>query len=394
MNQVDNRGDLIGKIQQVKNNVDGAVNFDDIIYTQADMGKTYYYQVSEINDNNAGYSYDLNIYTFIIKVIDNGDGTLRTNKTILKGSTNVTEAEFVNTYTTSDVSLQFVANKTMTGRVLEEAQFSYKLAYLGEDGKSNTTIQKVTNNSNGEISFAPITYTQADMGKVYVYTLKEINEAKPGYEYDNTVYTIEVKVIDNGDGTLKTEVSTVKPGDGTSTVPVIALTFSNVYTAKSSVHFIAKKVAVGSKLTNQQISFVLADKDGNILQTVYNDADENIIFNDIFFNQNQLGEYHYKMYEISDNNKAYTYDKTVYLLTVTVTDNGDGTLSTVTSFVKENGSENNSVQSIKFLNQYHTQANPANPETGDYSSMFHYCLLALSSATILILTKRRRKISY
>jgi len=393
LNSVTDTGQLISKIQSAKNDSDGLVTFNNINYTQSDMGKTYYYTISETQEGSSGYAYDSSVYTFKVEIVDNNDGTLTANKTILKGSDTVLSALFTNSYTTTDTTVQIAAEKTLTGRNLIDAQFKYTLALKGDGTQPDTQIEEVTNSADGTISFTPIIYTQADMGKAFVYTLKEVNGANPGYEYDNTVYTIEVKVIDNGDGTLKTEVSAVKPGDETEAVPITALTFSNVYTAKGSVQFTAKKELTGLNLTNKQFSFVLADEDGNILQTVYNDADGNILFNDIFFNQDQLGEYHYKMYELSDNNKAYTYDKSVYLLTVMVTDSGDGALKTTTSVVKESESENNSVQSIKFVNQYYTQTNFSNANTGDHSSIFHYGLLALLSAAILILTKHRRKIS-
>lgn len=354
------------------------------------MGKTYYYQVSEVNDNNAGYYYDSNIYTFIIKVIDNGDGTLRTDKTILKGSVNVTEAEFVNTYTTSDVSLQFAANKTLTGCVLKNAQFSYKLAYLGEDGKSSIPIEEVTNNSNGAISFAPLTYTQADMGKTFIYTVKEINDAKSGYEYDNSVYTITVKVIDNSDGTLRTEVTATKPGNGNETIPAKSIVFSNIYTARGQVQFAAKKELVGQKLSDKQFAFVLTDENGTVLQTVYNDADGNILFEKFFFNQDQLGEYHYKVYEVSGERKCFTYDKTLYFITAIVTDNGDGSLNTAVSLQKENGSSKTDVSNIAFVNKYQAPVIPSSPNTGDHSSVLWYSLLASLSLCILFITKQRK----
>ena len=391
LNSVTDTGELISEIQRMKNGADGSVTFNDINYTQSDMGKTYYYTISEKQDGSSGYAYDSSVYTVKVEIVDNNDGTLTANKTIFKGTDSVLSALFTNSYTTTDTTVQIAAEKTLTGRKLADGQFKYTLTLKGDGTQPDTMIEEVANSANGAVLFTPITYTQADMGKTFIYTLKEINEAKLGYEYDNTVYTIEVKVIDNGDGTLKTEVSAVKPGDADATVPVTDLTFSNVYTAKGSVQFTAKKELIGLKLTDKQFSFVLADEDGNILQTVYNDVDGNILFNNIFFNQDQLGEYHYKMYELSDNNEAYTYDKTVYLLTVTVTDNGDGTLTTATSVLKENGSDDDSVQSIKFVNQYHTQTKPSIPDTGDHSSIFYYGLLALLSAIIFILTKRKIK---
>lgn len=41
-----------------------------------------------------------------------------------------------------------------------------------------------------------------NLGKVYKYEVSEMNDKKPGYTYDDTVYTVELWVTDDGDGTL------------------------------------------------------------------------------------------------------------------------------------------------------------------------------------------------
>lgn len=228
LNQVTETGTFIYEVQKAKNNKNGLVMFDDITYTQGDMGKTYYYQISEEDDKKAGYSYDHSVYDIKVEVVDNNDGTLSTLKTIQKSGESVADAVFTNTYTTSNVNIQFTASKTLKGRMLEDGQFRYALMLKGNDGKNNTLLEEVSNNKNGVVSFTPITYTQKDMGNTYYYLLSEINDNKEGYEYDNTVYTIKVTVIDNGDGTLKAETSMVKKL-GTETSKVDAMQFVNQY---------------------------------------------------------------------------------------------------------------------------------------------------------------------
>lgn len=389
LNRVTEAGVFLQEIQKVKNSADGAVAFDDIVYTQADMGKTYYYQISEAKDQNPGYAYDSSVYTVKVDVVDNNDGTLTAKKALQKNGQTALSALFTNSYTATDTAVQFSANKTLTGQKLTDGQFRYSLVLKGDGTTPDSPIEEVTNKADGTILFTPITYKQADMGKTFVYTIQEINENKLGYAYDNTVYTVEVKVIDNGDGTLRTEVSASKPGDGNTADPVQSLAFSNAYTAKGSVQFTAKKELTGLKLADKQFKFALTDEKGNILQTVYNDADGNILFDEIFFNQDQLGEYRYTIYEISDSNASYTYDDTVYNLTVTVTDNGDGTLKTATAITKDSGNEQIAAQSILFVNQYHA---PANPDTGDHASLLWYGLPILLVSFILVLKKRKRAI--
>ena len=56
--------------------------------------------------------------------------------------------------------------------------------------QAKKTDQTKENNLNGEVIFDALTYDQSDIGKTYVYTLKETNEGKAGYTYDSKIYTI------------------------------------------------------------------------------------------------------------------------------------------------------------------------------------------------------------
>lgn len=390
LNKVTDTGEFVSEIQRLKNSIDGTISFDDLIYTQSDMGKTYYYTISESQDGNPGYAYDSTVYTVRVDIVDNNNGTLTANKTILKGTNIVLSSLFTNSYTTTDTTVQIAAEKTLIGRKLADGQFKYTLTLKGDGTQPDTFIEEVINAADGSVLFTPITYTQADMGKTFIYTVKEINDAKTGYEYDNTVYTITVKVIDNGDGTLSTEVAVTKPGNGSEAITVELLAFSNVYTAKGTMQFAAKKELVGQILSDKQFAFILTDENGNVLQTAYNDADGKILFEKLFFNQDQLGEYRYRVYEVSGEREGFTYDKTVYFITVIVTDNGDGTLNIEVSLQKENGSSKTDVSNIAFVNKYQAPVIPSIPDTGDHSSVLWYALLASLSLCILFITKQRK----
>lgn len=375
----------------------GNIKFDVINYTQADVG-TKTYRIIEKNNSMPGYTYDSAEYTVTVKIDDNDDGTLTStiqsiNKVVNGVTTNESKVTFANTYTTNDISLQFNAHKTLNGRVLENGQFSYQLRSLGEDGTPKNLIETVTNKADGSIAFTPITFTQADMGKTYYYSIAEINDNRPGYEYDNTVYTIVINVVDNGDGTLRTEYTITKPGNANSNIEADNIEFSNVYTAKGSVQINAKKILKGLGLTDKMFAFILMDENGkNILQTVYNDADGNIVFDELFFNQDQLGVHNFIIREVAGNKEGFTYDNATYFITITVTDNGDGTLNTEISVVKDNGTDSTNVQNIIFTNEYQAPIVPSSPTTGDDSSILWYSLIALLSCGIMIFMKPKTRI--
>ena len=82
------------------------------------------------------------------------------------------------------------------------------------------------------------------------------------------------------------------------------------------------------------------------MQKAYNNGEGNIVFNQVFFNQDQLGEHRYSIYEYSENKEGFTYDNTIYLITVIVTDNEYGTLNTEFSIRKGDGSSEMDVTSL------------------------------------------------
>ena len=64
-------------LRSAVNAADGSIHFEPIEYTTADIG-THTYTVQEVTpatDEN-GYKYDRTIYTVVVEVSDNGDGTL------------------------------------------------------------------------------------------------------------------------------------------------------------------------------------------------------------------------------------------------------------------------------------------------------------------------------
>ena len=108
---------------------------------------------------------------------------------------------------------------------------------------------------------------------VYQYRVEE-NVPKPvpaGYTYDKTVYTVEIAVSDNGDGTLKVETTVLNsdgkrvdyrefaPGasleDNTATIP-----FENSYKTDASDELIPQvtKEISGTESTDKEFSFTLA----------------------------------------------------------------------------------------------------------------------------------------
>ena len=145
----------------------------------------------------------------------------------------------------------------------------------------------------------------------------------------------------------------------------------NTYSASGSLNLTAKKTLTTTEtpLAAGQFTFELRDKDGTVLQTKTNDADGNVIFDEIKYSLvkdvaykdntdkkvDNTGEYQYTVNEVKGDAAGYTYDNTIYTINVTVTDAGNGTL-TVTPVIHSSKatSEDATVTGMEFTNIYTT----------------------------------------
>lgn len=154
--------------------------------------------------------------------------------------------------------------------------------------------------------------------RVFHYTITEILGSAPGYTYDGHSETVAVIVTDNGEGTLDTEVEYDEDG----------AVFNNAYEAFGEATIEAAKVLNGTELVAGQFEFGLFEGDTQVGGAVTNGADGTIIFT-IPYSNVDLGTHVYTVRElVGTPQTGYTYDGSSKTVTVEVTDNGDGTLST------------------------------------------------------------------
>ena len=194
------------------NDVDGNVALSPIRY---EAPGTHTYTLREACPNALGLykgvTYDGATYTVVTTVSDNGDGTLTaTHK--LEGTTE--SAGFTNKYHAMPTQVSIGAIKVLEGRELKKDEFSFKL--VGEDVEST-----VTNDADGKINFDKLEY---DEPGTYVYTISEVKGDEAGMNYDKSVFTATVNVVDDGEGNLKANVAFAK-GDKS----VEGIVFNNTY---------------------------------------------------------------------------------------------------------------------------------------------------------------------
>ena len=107
------------------------------------------------------------------------------------------------------------------------------------------------------------------------------------------------------------------------------------------VEFNFTKKLEGRALKAGEFSFVLKDKDGNVIETVSNDAEGKIKFSALEFKRGQEGTYIYHVEEVKGTEAGVEYDEMVATVGVTVTK--DGKVLTLTSQMPEDTEFNNKV---------------------------------------------------
>lgn len=294
----------------------------EVIFTQADAGKTFTYTVAEKNDGQPGYTYDDPVRTVTIAIADDTAGTLTatttvsggpegTHETVHKSGENKVEKALVpfhNSYsattnTPGGTAAQVVATKTLTGRPMADGEFWFGIAYQGE----LVAYENLKPNIGGHVSFDTLHYDTKMLANLEAAGLayRTDKDGKLAWTINYTAYEdlfglpngvsattwsfgFKVIVVDNGDGTL---TATVDYGG-------VEPLFENVYGAEAVDAALTgtKKLQVAEGLTPADITgkftfTVTADEAGAPMPertTVTNDAAGNVDFGKIHFTLEDL----------------------------------------------------------------------------------------------------------
>lgn len=296
-------GQVVGT---AKNKADGSVEFPAVNY---DAVGNHTYTIREKNEGAAGYTYDAKEVEVTVDVTDNGQGQLVANATYSS------EEGFTNTYKAAATSLVVKASKKLAGATLAADQFTFELV----DKATGQVVGTAKNKADGSVEFPALNY---DAAGNYTYTIREVNDQKPGYTYDDKTLEVTVAVTDNGQGQLEAK-ATYASEEG----------FANTYkAAATSLVVKASKKLAGATLAADQFTFELVDKDGKVVGTAKNKADGSVEFPALSFDA--AGDYSFKIREKNEGAAGYTYDAIEFDLAVAVTDNGQGQLEAKASYAK------------------------------------------------------------
>lgn len=211
-------------------------------------------------------------------------------------------------------------------------------------------------------------------------------DGKGGVIYDSNSYTVYTQVVDNGNGKLEATHRIDKEISGDQPAAK-DITFANKYQASPSVVSVgAVKRLNNAKMKNGQFTFVLKDANGEEVERAKNKTDGSVQFKAISFEK--AGTYEYTIEELNDKQKDITYDTKVHHVTITVTDDGEGSLKAELTGDK-----------AVFSNSYDNGDNGKTPvvtptgiQTGDYTSGFMgMIVLFLSACASLAVTLRKKR---
>ncbi|MDU3069374.1 MAG: FctA domain-containing protein, partial [Streptococcus sp.] len=288
--------DANGTVLQTKtNNASGVIAFDDLTFTNAQVG-THKYTVEEVRGSEAGMQYDPMKAEVTITVTKDGH--------VLKAvNTLPADTEFNNTFTPAATQAQFRFTKRLEGKTLEANAFTFELLENGN------VIQTKQNAADGSIQFDPISY--ATVG-THTYTVREKAGTDTNIDYDsmNAVVTVNV-TKDAQTGLLNAAVT--MPAD---------TEFNNFAVAPVKTRFDFTKALAGRALKDGEFSFVLKDANGTVLQTKTNNASGVIAFDDLTFTNAQVGTHKYTVEEVQGSEAGVQYDTMKAEVTITVTKDG------------------------------------------------------------------------
>lgn len=293
----------------------------------------YRYQVKERKGDNAGVAYDSRTWILTVTVTDDLD-TFKRHVTVNAACDGVQSdtIQFTNTYAPKDAQSVIEAGKLFTNADRSATKITdFQFDLYANSKATGTPIQTVNATADGRVDFSPLLFTKAKLnGKdkaVFNYSVRERNTGAAGVKYDGHYAVWTVTVTDDNSGQLKANVTNPSETEGR---------FVNSYSSQpASITPKARKTLANPSgtlrlLNADEFPFELQDTNGKTLQSKANKADGTVTFDKITYDT--VGEHDYRIIEQSGKLAGITYDQTVHMMHVTVTDNGYGQLKATVTY--------------------------------------------------------------
>ena len=391
----------------------GEAFFEKITFEKAG---TYTFTITEDDEGKPGYTYDSSIWTLEVTVEDVDSELTVTEvsytKNDLDQTTSKEAAAFTNEYQVTPAEYTPQVRKTVTGELPDGKRDAFRFQMTARTDNpegavltGNTTAQV---NGSGTTAFGTIRFEQPG---TYRFEIREIDDKVNGYQYDGSVWTLTIVVKDTN-AVLSVESAVYTKQDGTSASDMAV--FQNHYTPEAEPHEddddssspgtasytpqVAKQVTGILPSADTMFRFILqaaADNpEGAALesQEAVRAGAGTAAFGKITFSR--PGTYRFNIWEEDRGEAGYTYDKNIWLLTVTV-ENVDGSLKVTSAVYSVPGTEITNTAAAQFVNQYSVaQVISSGVQTGDNAKILQTLAALLISGlviVILLLAYRKRR---
>ena len=285
--------DRFGKVlETVGNTADGQVAFSELTFNKVG---TYNYTVEELAGKDDAIVYDTMKAAVSITVTRNGDALV---STVVNPKDTIFNNKFV---TPAKATIQF--SKELTKAGVNQTLTANEFQFVLKDSAGHI-VETVGNTADGRVAFSELRFDKAG---TYTYTVEEVKGTNEDIIYDGMKATVWITVTRDGDALVSTVAN---PKD-----TVFNNYVKEVQPAKAK--FELTKVLTGRNLKDGEFSFVLKDDKGNVIQTVTNNAQGNISFENIVYDK--PGVYYYTVEEVKGNEADVVYDNMVAKFQVTVT---------------------------------------------------------------------------
>ncbi|MBM6931025.1 hypothetical protein H5999_08155, partial [[Clostridium] spiroforme] len=189
------------------NDESGNIKMTPITFTKEG---TYNFNLYEKQNGKGGVVYDNTLYVAKAHVVDQHNGQLNVSWELYKDNVLIQNANFENTYSAKETTVNIKALKKLEGRSIKDNEFTFELT-----DQNGQVVEKVQNDVNGNIQFSTLTFDKAG---TYTYTISEVKGDDKDITYDNSKKNVTVTVTDDGLGQLNAVVASDE------------LVFTNTYT--------------------------------------------------------------------------------------------------------------------------------------------------------------------
>lgn len=342
--------------KEVVANKDNRFKFEfELIFDETMVDKSFDYVISEVPSGLENVTDDTNQYKYTVQVKKDGD---KVNAYIIDGpvkAKTVNNLDFTNIYKEPSFASAIIkGDKVLVNRDWkDDDQFTFELKDLSEDDgqilDSPITVSIKGSDEDKIFEFPELVFNKVG---TYKFAVSEIEGKIPNITYDKTTELVTIEVTENESGDLVANVVYEDQSENGMAH------FTNTYNKPSiKVTINGSKTLIGRDWENtDKFTFVLTDtnnerpdKDSGIIidepmtvQVTGSSKNKEFAFKDLIFTE--PGEYKFTVTEEKGSIEDITYDEHIEDVTVKITENDDGTLSSEITY--------SSGDNAKFTNSY------------------------------------------